>query len=330
MIDHIPAFGICGWSGSGKTTVIEEVIRRMTAKGLAVCVIKHDVHGLNIDHEGKDSDRFFKAGGDVIMRGPQQSFLRAHRTGNSSLQEVLKFIAPHYDLILVEGHKSTPLFNKVWVLKNDSEQCPPEATNVKRVLRRDEDRVSIVMEMIETWLPAIWLKAPVCAGVLVGESMARTRGKMLADKTSLEKTIGVLRRYTKHVVLLGNVEVAAELSNLPVLPDIHGVHGPLAGMLAAMRWHPLASWIFAASDLPMVSEKAIEWLLSTRRPGVWATVPKLQGSPGVEPLLAHYDFRSHHLLEELDRPTNIVESKKVITPILPDDIAKAWTNNSSV
>ncbi|MDP2990989.1 MAG: molybdopterin-guanine dinucleotide biosynthesis protein B, partial [Kiritimatiellota bacterium] len=170
MIQHLPVFGICGYSGSGKTTLIVELIKRLHSEaservsagglarrspwgegGLKVGVIKHDVHGLNIDHEGKDSDRFFKAGADVLMRGPDQIFLRARPREEIDLEAVLKLFCPHYDLVLLEGHKSTPFIDKVWLLKDDQETCPPEAVNVRRVLRRDEDRAGIVMEMLRAW-----------------------------------------------------------------------------------------------------------------------------------------------------------------------------------
>lgn len=329
-IENLPAFGICGWSGSGKTTVIEEVVRRLTARNLKVAVIKHDVHGLNIDHEGKDSDRFFKAGADVIMRGPKQSFLRAHRTGDSDLHEVLKLLCPYYDLILVEGHKSTPLFNKVWVLKEGNEKCPPEATNIKRVLGLDENRVDIVTEMIDSWFPKAWLATPVYAGILIGGNGERMgspkRLVKTADKTWLERTAEIVQSLVHQVVVLGRGEIPGSLRELPVLTDVQDVEGPLAGMLSAMRWRPFVSWLFLACDLPLLSAKAAEWLLSTRVPGVWATMPKLQGGRNLEPLLAHYDFRSHHLLEDGSRPADIASSPKVITPTPPSDIADAWTN----
>jgi len=154
-----PAFGICGFSGSGKTTVIETVVQRLTARGLRVGVVKHDVHGLNIDHEGKDTDRFFKAGADVIIRGPEQCFFRAHRRGNMPLSGLLDLLGPYYDLFLVEGHKTMPLDQKVWLCSDDGEDPPPEAIGIRRVLRRDEERVSIVMEMIDAWLPGAAARA---------------------------------------------------------------------------------------------------------------------------------------------------------------------------
>jgi len=173
MKNHYPAFGICGFSGSGKTTVIEVLIGNLTRRGLNVGVVKHDVHGLNIDREGKDTDRFFKAGADVIIRGPEQSFFRAHRRGDMPLPDLLRMIGPYYDLILVEGHKTTPLEQKVWLCSDSGEGPPPEATGIRRVLKRDEDRVQIVMDMIDAWLPDAWCAAPVYAGILIGGKSSR-------------------------------------------------------------------------------------------------------------------------------------------------------------
>jgi len=69
-------FGICGWKNSGKTTLIESLIPHLIAQGLSLAVVKHDAHGLEVDRRGKDSDRFFRAGGDVILKGPGEEICR--------------------------------------------------------------------------------------------------------------------------------------------------------------------------------------------------------------------------------------------------------------
>ncbi len=322
MKDHLPAFGICGWSGSGKTTVIEEAVRRLTGRGLRVGVVKHDVHGLNIDKEGKDSDKFFKAGADVIMRGPAQSFLRSHRTGDSPLIEVLKLVSPYYDLVLVEGHKSTQLYEKVWVLKEEGEKCPPEAANVKRILRRDEDRVAIVMDMIDSWLPGAWCSPPVYAGILIGPPTVR--GSAKGDQSGLAAAVEAVAERVEKTVLLGHGTATGAHGKLSVLPDVPDALGPVAAMRSAMRWHPTASWVFLPCDLPGLSSELIEWLLATRGPGVWATMPKLPGARQAEPFPAHYDPRARHLLEQVAAPSAIAASPKVITPTLPEALAAGW------
>ncbi|MDP6460361.1 MAG: molybdopterin-guanine dinucleotide biosynthesis protein MobB, partial [Gemmatimonadota bacterium] len=61
-----PVLAVCGWSGSGKTTLLDRVIPEITARGLSVAALKHDAHGLKVDPRGKDSDRLFRAGADVV------------------------------------------------------------------------------------------------------------------------------------------------------------------------------------------------------------------------------------------------------------------------
>lgn len=326
----MPAFGICGWSGSGKTTVIEKLVRKLSDQGLVVGVIKHDVHGLNIDHEGKDSDRFFKAGGDILMRGPEQTFLRAHKRVETELAEVLKLAWPRYDIVLLEGHKSTPLVDKIWMLSDGESACPDDAANVVRVLKREDDRLGIVSAIIEEQLPVRWQSQPVYAGILIGgESSRMGKAKHLMEtdgQTWLKKATDAVAPFVDNTVILGSGQIPDSHADVPVLPDIEDVNGPLAGMLSAMRWQPLASWIFVACDLPNITPEAIRWLLSTRKPGVWATIPQLKDSKGYEPLLAHYDCRSHHLLAAAKCPADIATSPKVVTPPPPDDLVEAWAN----
>lgn len=369
MIRHLPVFGICGYSGSGKTTLIVELIQRFSAQGLKVGVIKHDMHGLNIDHEGKDSDRFFKAGADVLMRGPDQIFLRARPREEIALETVLNLFGPHYDLVLLEGHKSTPFIDKVWLLKNDQETCPPEIANVRRILRRDEDRAGIVMAMLIPWLTEKWLCTPVYAGVLIGgKSLRMGRPKHLlstADgRTWVETIVSSVQPLVKQVAILGKGEIPKSLERLPALPDAEDAQGPLAGILSAMRWRPNVSWLFLSCDMPLITTDALRWLLFNRKPGVWAIVPacnpsadgrSIAGRPrrtescrwrdnskvhpptaapeatrGVEPLPGWYDFRALRLLEKCRGPAGLASHAKVATPLIPGEFAAAWTNVNTV
>ena len=66
-MNTIPVIAFSAWSGTGKTTLIEKLIRELKGRGLRIAVIKHDGHSFDIDHEGKDSWRFTKAGADITM-----------------------------------------------------------------------------------------------------------------------------------------------------------------------------------------------------------------------------------------------------------------------
>ena len=55
-----------GFSGSGKTTFIEQLIKEIKRRGFSVAVIKHDAHRFQMDKEGKDTYRFYEAGSDCV------------------------------------------------------------------------------------------------------------------------------------------------------------------------------------------------------------------------------------------------------------------------
>ncbi len=100
---NIPVIGFAGFSGTGKTTLIEKLIPALNARGLAVAVIKHDAHGLKFDHEGKDSRRFSIAGAKYsLVSGPGQAAMFVN--GEQSVREMIEMI-PDADLIIVEGYK---------------------------------------------------------------------------------------------------------------------------------------------------------------------------------------------------------------------------------
>ena len=138
--------GICGHSGSGKTTLIERLVPRLRAEGLAVAVVKHDAHGLDVDRPGKDSDRLFKAGADVLVHDARQGLLR-FRAAGLSLPLAIRRLGGAYDLVLIEGHKGSPA-PKVWLLGEGESAPPAHVRNVVAVLRRDPDRVRQACRLI--------------------------------------------------------------------------------------------------------------------------------------------------------------------------------------
>ena len=101
-MDHV--IGFSAWSGTGKTTLLEKVIRRMKTRGLRVAVVKHDVHGVDPCEDGKDSARFRLAGADrVVLIGPEPQGRPEKR-----LREALEALQDA-DVILVEGFKHAPI-----------------------------------------------------------------------------------------------------------------------------------------------------------------------------------------------------------------------------
>ena len=62
----LPIISIVGASNSGKTTYLERLIPELRQRGYRVGTLKHDVHGFEMDREGKDTWRHRKAGAQTI------------------------------------------------------------------------------------------------------------------------------------------------------------------------------------------------------------------------------------------------------------------------
>ncbi len=334
MLADLTAFAVCGWSGSGKTTLIEAIIPRLRKAGLRVVVLKHSLHGFELDRPGKDSDRFFQAGADVSMGTAAESFCRRHKSDDEDLSETLSGLVDRYDLVLVEGHKQTPL-PKVWLLSPGEKDPPTEVSGIVSVLAREIDRERELEQVLWDWLKAHWAKTKVTGCVLIGGRSARmgTPKHLIRDsgRTWLARTLALMRRVTADVVVAGQGEIPADAGRVTQLPDVREAQGPIAGILAALRWCPRSSFLVTACDLPELSLESLQWLLSNRRPGVWATLPRLSGSEHPEPLLAHYDFRARFLLESLVRqgdfsPSGIARFDCVESPAPPSGIQRAWRN----
>lgn len=148
--DRLPVLGVCGYSGSGKTTLIESVLPQLVARNLKVAVVKHDVHTIEVDRPGKDSDRLFQAGADVFLQG-REALIRLHGGASFDLVTWLQRLGREYDLILVEGFKQSPL-PKVWLLGEGESQPPDGVEGILAVFARGEDQREKFMAFLTDWL----------------------------------------------------------------------------------------------------------------------------------------------------------------------------------
>lgn len=101
----IPIISVVGKSGVGKTSFLEKLIPELKRRGYRVAVVKHDVHGFEVDVPGKDSWRLGRAGSDaVVIAGPSKLALIRGLEREMALGEIAAFL-PDADIILTEGYK---------------------------------------------------------------------------------------------------------------------------------------------------------------------------------------------------------------------------------
>jgi len=104
----IPVISVVGKSDTGKTTLLEKLVRELKSRGYRVATVKHDAHSFDIDHPGKDTWRHAQAGSDhVVIASPARIAHIQRIERELTLPEIAATI-DDVDIILTEGYKRGP------------------------------------------------------------------------------------------------------------------------------------------------------------------------------------------------------------------------------
>lgn len=105
----VPLLGFAAYSGTGKTTLLEQLLPILSQKGIKVAMIKHSHHDFEIDQVGKDSYRLRKAGAkQMLIASAYRSALITEKSGQQEphLSDLIQQIDhTQIDIILVEGFR---------------------------------------------------------------------------------------------------------------------------------------------------------------------------------------------------------------------------------
>ncbi|MEH6463837.1 MAG: bifunctional molybdopterin-guanine dinucleotide biosynthesis adaptor protein MobB/molybdopterin molybdotransferase MoeA [Shewanella psychromarinicola] len=109
----IPVLGFCAYSGTGKTTLLKQLIPLLNQRGLRLAVIKHAHHNFDVDIPGKDSFEMRKAGARQVLVASHVRWALMTEDlvdDDPQLQHLLSQIdADKVDIVLVEGFKKLAL-----------------------------------------------------------------------------------------------------------------------------------------------------------------------------------------------------------------------------
>ncbi len=106
----LPVVSIVAKSGTGKTTLLEKLIRELKRRGYRVGTLKHDAHQFDIDREGKDSWRLTQAGADtMLISSPAKvAMVRQNPEGREpDVEELASAYFHDVDILLTEGFKKS-------------------------------------------------------------------------------------------------------------------------------------------------------------------------------------------------------------------------------
>ncbi|EMV0253728.1 TPA: bifunctional molybdopterin-guanine dinucleotide biosynthesis adaptor protein MobB/molybdopterin molybdotransferase MoeA [Vibrio cholerae] len=106
---NLPLLGFAAYSGTGKTTLLEALLPKLTAAGLRIGLLKHAHHDFDVDKPGKDSYRLRKAGASqmLIASRNRHALMTETPDAEAAFDYLLtRFDAEKLDMILVEGCKN--------------------------------------------------------------------------------------------------------------------------------------------------------------------------------------------------------------------------------
>jgi len=315
-----PVIGVCGYSGSGKTTLIERLIPLLAREGLSVGVLKHDAHHLSVDTPGKDTDRFFRAGADVLAHDPIQTFIRWHVGARTDrLGDAVSLLGRTCDLVIVEGHKRSPV-PKLWLLSAADVAPANGVPAVLEVLPPDAHRLERALATIHLLLATFHRDLPVKVGVLVGphepddravsscsvakagagsaSSVARQQefaGELTDMARWLRSALAPFISLESGVALLGSRGASRfppcvdEGDFFFPLPAVTEKRGAVASVAAAFRWAPGHRWLVLTQACLGSPSRVVGELLRGAGAGKWAVVSADMLCEGGTPSAGLYD-----------------------------------------
>lgn len=126
---------VVGYKNTGKTTLVEKLVRALTEAGYQVGTVKRDAHQFDVDHEGTDTWRHRQAGARMtaITSADRTAIMEEKHT---PLDELLQRMGG-MDIVIVEGFKQ--------------ERYP------KIVLVRSEEDLGLVSQLAEVKAIVSWL-----------------------------------------------------------------------------------------------------------------------------------------------------------------------------
>ncbi|NQZ59698.1 MAG: molybdopterin-guanine dinucleotide biosynthesis protein B [Lentisphaeraceae bacterium] len=345
-IYHPYEFFFCGYSNSGKTTLMARVVEKLSENYDVGCV-KHCSHSFDFDHEGKDSWKLSQAGAQGVVLNAPGRWAGHFKVELDKFEKQQKLL--NFDFVLAEGAKEES-GDKILVLDEKlqalellrngeisdvkalvSDVEPADTCGLPWFQRDDIEAISaLVLENLKSKTP------PIKALLLTGGKSSR----MGQDKAYLEYRGKAQINYMYD--LLGEVadDVYVSCRNSEDYPgfaenvylqDTFLKLGPLSGILSAMSKDAKCAWLVTAVDLPFVTPEVVQDLVKNRNPFKIATAYRSNFKDFPEPLFTIYEPQARHQLYKFlalgySCPRKVLINSEVH---LLDQGEKNWLDNAN-
>jgi molybdopterin-guanine dinucleotide biosynthesis protein MobB len=315
-----PVVSFTARSGTGKTTFLCGLIPALRRRGVRVMVVKHDVHGFEVDKPGKDTWRLRKAGArQVLISNAEQMALMADTDGDQPLMSLIEKHAADVELVLSEGYRRSAAPKILVSRRHSPKPFAPSEQELEHAIAvvSDHDvglphlpRLSLddpeecADFLVERFVRPGAVRRPLTGVVLAGGHSKR----MGKDKAWLEfrgrpilpQLVESLATVCEGGVTVVRASADQELPELPegtrVVQDLLPERAALGGLYTGLVLAPTPFVFLTACDMPLVDPALVRWML--RRPPAPADVllPVHEGRP--QPMHAIYGHRCLGAIKE--------------------------------
>ncbi len=304
-----PFLCFAGYSGVGKTTLIEHLIKKFKEDSVRVGYYKHDAHRFVMDKEGKDTFRCNSAGAGIVTINDPRHF--AVIANEDFKKRTISHALEQCDCILIEGYKQSP-FNKVVFLDADGNlPISAEVPRIKAMIHQGKVSETVATQLkipsfhrdeidaIYQFVMSHFLSCtcPLYGAVFVGgrsKRMGTPKFSLSYNGTSeTERMVSLLSTVCEKVFLSSRADLdmgdLGDLSRCERIDDEHANLGPVGGLATLMGRFPDKAWLITACDMPFLNEEIVKNIVEERDPLRYGTSYAQKGNMGFEPMCAIYE-----------------------------------------
>ncbi len=317
---HPFEIAFCGFSNSGKTTLISKIIKNLSRE-FDIGYLKHDAHKFQMDKPGKDTATMSDSGAKSVLINDEAHFANIEHSSLEQFDVMMKM--SDMDFLFIEGHKFSKLpklvllssqsnfdetiklikegeISDVMGIITDIENAEEIFENKYPIFNRDNiDSISnFILSYFKEKMPT-----KINGLILTGgksERMKEDKGALNyhGEQNQIEHSQELLSSICDEVYVSCRKDQLSEpfLKNQKTITDSFPSVGPTTGILSAQFFDPNAAWLVLACDLPYLNLETIEHLKKNRNSFKLATAFINPKRNWPEPLCTIYEPKSYQKL----------------------------------
>ncbi len=132
--EEVTIIAIAGRQNAGKTTLIRTLIPKLKERGHRVGTLKYNIKEFKVDHEGKDTYKYYQSGADSIALTSQNKIAVIKRVADPpGASEIITKYLNDVNIVLVEGYRGND-FPRIKIIDSNETKTDEKAGENELIL----------------------------------------------------------------------------------------------------------------------------------------------------------------------------------------------------